>query len=130
MIGLEADLGAGNIGGTARGAGLALNTDLNAIGSLRARAGILATPALLIYATGGLAWADTEFKLAGGSSQSEWIKGYQLGLGTELKLSQNWSARVEYIYTNLDKTTVQLNGVTNRIDPDFHQVRAGFSFKF
>lgn len=130
VIGLEADLGSGNVGGTLRGNGNALSTDLNAIGSLRARAGVLVTPALLIYATGGLAWADMEFKLAGGSKENDMLRGYQLGLGAELKLSQHWTARLEYIHIELDSKAVQLNGISTRIDPDFHTVRAGFSFKF
>ena len=130
VIGLEADLGSGNVGGTLRGGGNALSTDLNAIGSLRARAGLLVTPALLIYATGGIAWADMEFKLAGGSKENDWLRGHQIGAGAELKLSQNWSTRVEYIFTDLHGRDVQLNGLSTRINPDFHTVRAGFSFKF
>jgi outer membrane immunogenic protein len=132
LVGLEADLGTGGLGGTVTTpSGNSLSTDLKAMGSLRARAGFLVTPALLVYATGGFAWADTEFKLATGANTSKWSSGHQLGLGTELKLAPNWSVRLEYIYTNLEKSLVGFSGTTAaRVDPDFHTVRAGVSFKF
>lgn len=130
VIGLEADLGGlGSFDG-ANGIGpLGVTSELNWFGSARVRAGMLLTPALLVYATGGIAWADFDFG-ANGIARSETLFGYQLGAGTELMLSRNWSLRAEYIYTDLAPETFNHGAIDNKYDADFHTVRAGLSFKF
>jgi outer membrane immunogenic protein len=129
VLGLEGDIGTGNYDGT-RGSGASLvSSELNAIGSLRARAGVLLSPAFLVYATGGFAWGDFDIK-ANGITQSDWISGYQIGAGTELNVSGPWTLRLEYLYTDLDSQTFTNGGATDTFDPDFHTVRAGLSYKF
>lgn len=130
VVGIEGDIGTGNLGGSASGVQGAIETDLNAIGSLRLRAGYLATPSLLLYATGGFAMADFNFRYQGVTDKSTTLTGYQLGLGAEKMLSTNWTMRLEYIYTDFMAETSTVGVISNRIDPDFHQVRAGLSFKF
>ena len=130
VVGVEADIGTGDLAASeVTGAGI-LKTDLNAMGSLRARAGILATPALLLYATGGLAWADFDFRIAGDTARSETFLGYQVGLGGELKVSEQTSLRLEYIYTGLPEERIIHSGMSKSYDPSFGAVRAGLSFKF
>ena len=130
VLGIEADLGTGWLeSSSAMGFGQ-LETELNAMGSFRGRLGFLATPSLLLYATGGLAWANMDFNLSGGESRSETFFGYQLGAGGELLLDNNMSLRLEYIYTDLGAERVVHGGMLNTYDPDFHTVRAGIAFKF
>ena len=130
VLGVEADIGTGDFGASDGNGIGALRSDLNAIGSLRARYGYLLTPALLIYGTGGVAWADMDFKVLGDSSQSETFFGYQYGGGAELAVSEHVALRLEYIYTNFDSERVIHSGTTNTYEPDFNTVRAGVSFKF
>lgn len=130
VFGLEADIGTGNLGGSAAGAQGQIVQDVNAHGSLRARIGVIAMPNLLIYGTGGFAWADTSFRVSGGAEQSQTYTGYQLGLGTELLIAPQWTLRLEYIYTDLGKDMLTSGGIANNFDPDFHTVRAGIAFKF
>ncbi len=131
VLGVETDVGTGNLGGSiSNGAGTTIVRELNAIGSFRARAGFLLTPALMLYATGGFAWANMDFERAGVASKSELLRGYQIGTGAEMLLSRNWTMRLEYLYTDLGKDAINAGGSVNRFDTDFHTVRAGVSFKF
>lgn len=132
VFGLEADIGTGTLGGSAIVGNNTISSELNAMGSLRARAGILTGPALLVYGTAGLAWADMDFKL-NGMRASETLLGYQVGAGAEMMIAPQWTLRVEYLYTDLDKQRLSHGGLgaaQNTFDPDFHTVRAGLSFKF
>ncbi len=131
VLGLETDIGTGKLGtGTRLASGRELSSEIGAIGSMRARAGFLATPSLLLYGTAGLAWSTMEFGLVGDAHRSETFMGYQVGLGAETMISRNVGLRLEYIYTDFGSERVLHSGGTNTYDPDFHQVRAGLSFKF
>jgi outer membrane immunogenic protein len=130
VLGIEADIGTGNVGGSAQGANGLVNHEINALGSLRARAGLLMSPALLVYGTAGFAWADYDFRLASNAVTSETLTGYQLGFGAEHMIAPNWTLRLEYLYTDLDPVSATSGGITNRFDPDTHTVRAGVAFKF
>jgi outer membrane immunogenic protein len=78
-------------------------------GTARLRGGFLATPALLLYGTGGLAWGDVktsgQFHYAtpvdyfGSGSRIQ--VGWTVGAGAEYKLSSNWSIKGEYLYYDL-----------------------------
>lgn len=129
VLGIEADIGTGYLDDSL-GAGLGLvGHDVNVMGSLRARAGYLLTPAFMVYGTAGIAAADFDFT-ANGVTASETLVGYQVGAGTELMITPSWTLRMEYIYTDLGSETVTHGGLTNTYEPDFHTVRAGIAFKF
>jgi opacity protein-like surface antigen len=83
------------------------------LGSVRARIGYLATPSLLLYATGGPGWArmvtDNETVLtvplatppvtATSLVTPKWLFGWTAGAGVETRLwDTNWLARVEYLH--------------------------------
>lgn len=100
---------------------------LNYLGTARARAGFLVTPALLVYATGGLAYGKTwANSVAYGASnttvsfspssfsypsvlQNFWgeghssalLVGYSAGGGLEWRFLHSWSLKTEGIYYNL-----------------------------
>lgn len=129
VLGVEADIGTGYLDDRI-GSGIGeVSSELNALGSFRARAGFLVTPAFLVYGTAGLAIADYDFK-ANGNSTSETLLGYQVGVGTELMLAPRWTLRMEYLYTDLGDEKINHSGLSNTYDPDFHTLRAGFAFKF
>ena len=130
VLGVEADIGTGNLkSSTVTGFGT-FNTELNSMGSVRARAGVLLTPALLLYGTGGFAWANYDVGLNGFQSQSKTFTGYQLGAGGELMISNNVTLRTEYIYTGLGREVLSSGGFANGYDPSSHTVRAGIAIKF
>lgn len=129
VLGLEAELGKGYYDGTTGEGAALVSSQLNTLASARARAGVLLSPAFLVYATGGFAWGDLDYT-ANGITQTDWISGYQIGAGTELNVAGPWTLRLEYLYTDLDAQTFNHGGVANTYDPDFHTIRAGVSFKF
>ena len=129
VLGLEADIGTGNTkSSTATGYGL-LQSEVNAMGSFRARGGILVAPALLVYATAGLAWSNMDLTLNGADVATDTFWGYQVGGGAELMISHHVGLRLEYIYTDLERQRFNNLGVSG-IDPDHHTIRAGITFKF
>ena len=130
VLGIEADLGTGGYGGsTATPFGL-VTSEINALGSLRGRAGLVLGPSLMVYATAGLAWANLDFELAGTAATSETFFGYQLGAGAELAISEHVGLRLEYLWTDLPATSILHGGTSSTYDPDFHTLRAGLTFKF
>ena len=130
VLGVEADIGTGNLKSATVTSFGTFNTELNSMGSVRARAGVLLTPALLLYGTGGFAWANYDVGLSSGQSQSKTFAGYQLGGGAELMISNNVTLRTEYIYTGLGREVLSSGGFANGYDPSSHTVRAGIAIKF
>lgn len=129
VLGIEGDIGLSSHGGSALVGNNVLTSEMNTLGSIRARAGILTMPAMMLYATAGFAWADMDFKL-NGVRASETFTGYQLGAGAEYMIAPQWTLRVEYLYTDFDKERLNHFGQQNTFDPDLHTVRAGVAFKF
>lgn len=104
----------------------------NWLTSIRGRAGFLVTPRTMLYATGGVAWADLDFALngPGGGTQSDTLTGYQVGGGVEVLFGQRWAGRLEYIYTDLEDKTVLYPAGAVKYDNDIHTVRAGLVMRF
>ena len=80
------------------------------LATVRGRAGILATPALLLYGTGGVAFAEVKtsdfafFAFDGSTNaaaSSTTRTGWTAGAGAEWGFAPNWSAKVEYLYVDL-----------------------------
>ena len=66
---------------------------------MRGRAGVAFNGnRTLLYATGGAAWADVDYTAAGASGFSNTHFGWVAGGGIEHMLTQNLSARVEYLH--------------------------------
>ena len=96
-------------------------------GTVRGRAGY-AFSNILFYATAGLAFGELKGETFGGLSESHSTLGWTLGAGTEFGLSQNWSAKIEYLYVDLDSSNFVITGAKN--DYRFGLVRAGVNFHF
>ena len=95
-------------------------------GTLRARAG-LAFDNVLVYGTAGLAYGRGELELAGGS-ESNVHYGWTAGLGLEVGISGNWSAKAEYLFIGLaEKSYLLTNG---RHGFDSSVLRLGVNYRF
>ena len=132
ILGLEGEWGLGDISGDDTVLATSVSTDLNWMAAVRARAGVLLGPALLVYATGGYAWADMDFQSRGATiyDVSENLSGYQVGGGAEFHIAPSWALRLDYIYTDLEDENITAGGVTHNFDPDFHLARAGLTLRF
>lgn len=99
-----------------------ISSTFDYFGTVRGRLGYLWTPNLLVYATGGLAYADVNVKgyigaqesLGGGAynslvGQGFFISdtrfGWTAGGGFEWKLDRYWSAKLEYLHYDLGSVT-------------------------
>jgi outer membrane immunogenic protein len=120
--------------------------------SLRARGGI-AFDRVLVYATGGVAWAGvtTEAFYSPGfvgavavpgafASDRQTLVGATVGGGVEVAVTNNVSFGVEYRYSDFGHETFNLgavpfpagagSAVTSNVDLKTHEVTARLNFKF
>ncbi|WGJ14025.1 outer membrane beta-barrel protein [Methylocapsa sp. D3K7] len=102
---------------------------LEYFGTVRGRIGFLATPTLLVYGTGGLAYGGAHASTligqdftgspflpnlytASGSVTNTRV-GWTAGGGVEWLFLPNWSAKVEYLYYDLGSVTYGLSPLAN-----------------
>ena len=94
------------------------------LATFRGRAGFVVTPALMLYATGGLAVAHVQAAGAVaftvtpdiyGGGYDETRLGWTVGGGGEWMIAPKWSIKAEYLYVDLGKQTVNLPCVNTAI---------------
>jgi len=83
------------------------------------------------YITGGGAFAGSKVTV-GGTSSSDTATGWTIGAGVEYAFLGPWSAKIEYLYADLGKTTcgAATCGVSTEIEPKINIVRAGINYRF
>jgi outer membrane immunogenic protein len=95
-------------------------------GTLRGRAGY-AINNILIYGTGGLAFGNVRAE-ALNLAESHTAAGWTLGAGAEIGITQNWSAKAEYLYVNVNNSQFALTGLPHGYQ--FNIVRLGVNYRF
>ncbi|WP_187290841.1 outer membrane protein [Hyphomicrobium denitrificans] len=132
VIGVEGDFNFANISDSQRDGNYLVETSkIEHFATIRARAGLLLTPALLAYATGGVAFQDLEYgescpsdasavtagwcrSVANGGhgpyslSKSQWNTGYVVGGGLEWMIAERVSLKVEGLYADFGTNDYQL----------------------
>jgi len=168
VFGLEADWQASDMDGSKGGTfeenyqpyidegfkefSLESSTEISSFGTVRGRLGI-AIDHVVPYITGGFAWAKAKNSIVytGGGAEAlgeEFLKdsdskthtGWVIGGGVEIALTDNLSAKAEYLYVDLGKekyqhqlvNTPEIQGpvYTTSADIDFHTFRVGVNYKF
>jgi outer membrane immunogenic protein len=91
----------------------AVNTKLNWFGTVRGRIGVAASPTVLIFGTGGLAYGQVSSSTFGAFSigvadtyvgtASSTRAGWTVGGGIEWLFLPNWSLKWEYLFIDLGK---------------------------
>lgn len=129
------------------------STSIDWLVTLRGRAGIAATPSLLLYVTGGAAAAGVKITyqsaglnfvppgpLVNTISASNTIFGWTAGIGAEWAIDRNWSVKGEYLRVQFDNSSLNVtlppsgggfpgaNGSV-RVSPDLDILRFGFNYK-
>jgi outer membrane immunogenic protein len=158
LAGFEADIAASNIKGTGRVDGVTLrdgtggspltfvsaNQTINYLATGRLRLGMLATDNLLIFATGGLAYANMKYSGQFHLTAADYIgsdsvsrSGWTAGAGLEYRFTDAWSVKAEYLYLNLGSRSLL---TTSNTVPGFQSqfdfttrgslVRVGANYKF
>ncbi|HWE78248.1 MAG TPA: outer membrane protein [Pseudolabrys sp.] len=95
-------------------------------GTLRARAGY-AMNNILFYGTLGLAYGDLKGQLSG-LDETKTEFGWTGGLGMEVGLAPNWSAKVEYLYMDLGSRTFSITGSDDALRASM--LRFGVNYHF
>ena len=103
---------------------------LNWIGTVRGRAGWLFTPSLLVYGTAGFAYGGVS---AWGFNDTR--TGWTAGGGLEWMFAPRWSAKVEYLFADLDSGGNNNGWAWNwnwgfHFHPQINVVRAGVNYHF
>jgi len=136
VLGVETDIQASTILGQ-DSSGAAYKSRLQALGTVRGRAGY-AMDRALVYFTGGLAYGsvDNEAIIPNYTNNpNSIVTGYVLGGGLEYKVKRDLSVKVEYQYVNLGKNdpanafmgAYSENGGTVH-DDAFNTVRVGVNY--
>ena len=95
-------------------------------GTLRGRGGF-AMNNILLYGTGGLAFGNVRAEVLN-LTENHSTAGWTLGAGAEYDFADNWTAKAEYLYVNLNNTQFALTGLPNGYQ--FSIVRLGVNYKF
>lgn len=155
VVGLEADMsGTGiadqvlatqTVGGVPATAGFThfMSRDVNWLATVRGRIGYT-WGSTLAYVTGGAAFGDIHYEAATAwngigfnpASFSKVRSGWTLGGGVEWAVAGNWTAKLEYLYYDLDGVSIFTQGnagfsaTHNWDDTKVSVVRAGVNYKF
>ena len=137
VLGVEGDWDWSNLNGTSNiiGCGPGCETKANWLSTVRGRAG-WAIDRVLLYGTGGAAFAPVQAGFNGGPFQSSTQVGWTAGAGVEFAFAPNWTAKAEYLYADLGSVTCNTNcfagppatPLTVKLTDNI--VRAGINFKF
>ncbi len=89
------------------------------------------------FLTGGFAWASTRLSRTDFTTGFEDATagrlraGYVAGAGIDYALDKSWSARFEYLYTNLGATSYTFgSGARYDSQYDLHRFRVGLNYRF
>ncbi|MEI9404447.1 outer membrane protein [Mesorhizobium argentiipisi] len=134
VYGVEADFQGADVKGELSLGGPSLETKVDWFGTVRARIGYTPIDRFLVYGTGGLAYGHEKLDISGlgGPSFSKTRVGWTVGAGAEYAITNNWSLKSEYLYTDLGKATFNPGGGGVGVDVKvpFHTVRVGLNYKF
>lgn len=163
VVGFEADIQGAGIRGASHSVGAAafgglINSEgsstaagstavqggVDYLGTARGRIGFLATPALMIFGTGGLAYGGAWANVAqsatdllnsegagtgvwiGGGRQSQLLTGWTAGGGVEWMFMPNWSLKGEASYWDLGRMNVQT--ATIGVSPSLNEFANGLGY--
>lgn len=134
VLGLEADIEWADLGGNSvvvsGPIGVATGS-LDYFGTIRARAGY-AFDRVLPYITGGAAYGKSDYGTIYGVSTSETTWGWTVGAGVEYAFTNNITAKLEYLYIDLDGKTYTIPSTLGSIqtDNDMSVLKVGVNYKF
>jgi high affinity Mn2+ porin len=150
VVGVEADISPANTIGGTRGitsplvGQAALGDTVLGSGTARGRIGY-AFGNWLAYGSGGFAWTYDQLTrtqpagtAAGGSAGAGtaesaflWRFGWAAGAGVEVPIGPNWTAKLEYLFSDFGRRGVTFLAAGQRLDSDLvmQSVRLGFNYQ-
>ncbi len=136
VLGAEADFQGADLKSTSVNLAnnLRASTEINWFGTVRGRVGY-SFDRFLPYVTGGFAYGSVKNKISNGvfaGSNDNTQYGWTVGGGLEYAFTNNLTAKLEYLYVDLDKESFNVPGgtFTSKVETKFSVVRAGLNYKF
>lgn len=137
ILGAEGDIDGSSLRGnsTLPFFGLSGQAEMNLLVTARGRIGYTIDRAMF-FATGGLAAASVNARVAdwrslASWSNSQWRAGWTIGGGLEYAVTNNISAKVEYLYTSIrDDDQYAFARDYSRVGLEFSTLRAGVNYHF
>ncbi len=134
VFGAEVGADLSDIGSSVTVDGVQSTMSFDHLLTAKGQLGYLAAPNLMVYGTAGVAHADINYSIIGmgsGLTSNDSRTGYLVGGGVEYLMTEDWSVRGEYTYTNFGKYHPSDEaGYSTAATPDFHAVRLGVNFNF
>jgi outer membrane immunogenic protein len=117
--------------GTGVCAGAGCETKNSWFATARGRIGY-AAGSFMPYITGGAAFADVKMTPAAGTSTTATRVGWTAGAGVEYAFMGPWSAKLEYLYSDLGNSTcgAATCGIDTTVSYKTNIVRAGINYRF
>jgi outer membrane immunogenic protein len=141
VIGVEGDADFsginGNVSGNICSVGGNCQSGNNWLSTLRGRIGF-AADRVLFYGTAGGVFGNVQITQSG-TTNTHTQAGWTAGLGMEVALAQNWTAKIEYLYANLGTGSVTcttacaglgLGAVPVSVGLTDNLIRVGVNYKF
>ncbi len=109
---------------------VACETHNDWLSTIRLRGGI-AADRVLFYVTGGGAFGDVRANVNGTAWEHETKAGWTAGAGVEAAFADNWTARVEYLFVDLQNATFNPPAIPVTVKfSNTNLVRVGVDYKF
>jgi opacity protein-like surface antigen len=133
VLGLEGDVSLGDVLSDEDLSGF-IDRQINWEASLRARAGV-AFDAVLLYATAGVAVANSTSEIFSILDDTQTHIGWTVGIGAEAMVAENVSAKLEYRYSDFGSATYDYftlipPGLSTESTITQHSLTAGVNFHF
>jgi outer membrane immunogenic protein len=137
VLGIEADAAWADVGATVGlfGGLASVSSTIRDMGTVRGRVGY-AFDSVLIYGTGGYAWADnrmTATLLGLSASDSHFHSGWTVGAGVEVMFAPKWSVKAEYLYRSFQGETYNFPGIAVGVASgtlNLNSVQVGVNYHF
>jgi outer membrane immunogenic protein len=135
VLGVEGDGDWQNLDGTTTGgscAGVGCETKSDWLATVRGRAGY-AWDRVLFYGTGGAAFANVKAGAGALPFSNSTQVGWTAGAGVEYAFAPNWSAKVEYLFVDLQNASCPVGScgsTTTNVSLNENVIRGGVNFKF
>ena len=140
VFGVEADAAWSDIKASASASAgvfgiVTANAKIQDMGTVRGRIGY-AFDQVLVYGTGGYAWADTKLSataLGITVSDSKVLSGWTAGAGIEAMFAPHWSVKGEYLYRSFSGDTFFSGTIPGGVSTgtlNVHSVQVGVNYHF
>ena len=131
VFGIEGDVDASFVSDSTACGAFTCKTKNEWFGTVRGRVGY-AWDRWMPYVTGGLALGDVKAQRTGFAGSSDTNAGWTVGVGIEGVIAGNWTAKIEYLYTDLGDISCSAAacGTATNVDLNMNVVRAGVNYRF